>query len=277
MAAGAVIVLVSRLNPSLRKGASRVRKLIAGNWKMNGLLSSGRALADALAARARTEAPRACELLVCPPAQLLVPVGQAIAGSGIALGGQDCHGAASGAHTGDISAAMLADVGCGYVIVGHSERRTDHGETSAQVRAKAEAALGAGLVPIICIGETEAEREGGLALRVIESQLTDSLLSRAAGDRQVIAYEPVWAIGTGKTATPEDVAEAHGHIRDLLRRLLGEAPGRAARILYGGSVKPENAATLLAVENVDGALVGGASLKAGDFMAIAIACPGASE
>ena len=254
-----------------------MRKLIAGNWKMNGLLGTGRDLATALAQGAGGMAADAADLLVCPPAQLLVPVSQALAGSAIALGGQDCHAEASGAHTGDISAAMLVDAGCGYVIVGHSERRSNHGESSALVRAKAGAACEAGLVPVICIGETEQERDRGQALEVIETQLTASLVAEGVGDRQVVAYEPVWAIGTGKTATTEDVGEAHGHIRALLCRLLGETAGRAVRILYGGSVKPGNAAALLAVPDVDGALVGGASLKAEDFLAIAAACPGASE
>jgi triosephosphate isomerase len=246
-------------------------KLIAGNWKMNGLRADGLALARDLASRVRKGAP-GCDLLVCPPAQLLIPVGDAIAGTGIALGGQDCHTAASGAHTGDISAPMLADAGCSHVVVGHSERRSDHGESSDLVREKAAAGLAAGLTPIVCIGETAAEREAGRALAVIEGQLRDSLPEAGEGEAVVIAYEPVWAIGTGKVATAGDVAEVHARIRRLLDELLGPA-GTEARILYGGSVKPNNAAELLAVDNVDGALVGGASLKAEDFWAIAASCP----
>jgi len=247
------------------------RKLIAGNWKMNGLKASGIALAGELAARARAQAP-GCDLLVCPPAHLLLPVAEALAGSPVALGGQDCHTAESGAHTGDISAAMLADAGCSHVIVGHSERRQDHGEGDTLVQAKAAAALAAGLTPIVCVGETEAERTAGRALAVIGAQVRGSLPA-AGGTLPVIAYEPVWAIGTGKTATAADVAEAHGHIRGLLTEILGTEAGVSVAILYGGSVKPANAAELLRVADVDGALVGGASLKADDFWAIAASCP----
>ncbi|MDH3791498.1 MAG: triose-phosphate isomerase, partial [Rhodospirillales bacterium] len=207
-------------------------KLIAGNWKMNGLKGAGRELARDLAARARSAAPD-CDLLVCPPAQLLIPVGEALADSPVQLGAQDCHAEASGAHTGDIGAPMLADAGCSHVIVGHSERRSDHGESDAQVRAKAAAAAAAGLVPIVCLGETEAERAAGRALAVIESQLRGSLPERGpvgggtgpAAAGPVVAYEPVWAIGTGKTATAGDIAEAHGHIRGLLREILGRSAG----------------------------------------------------
>jgi triosephosphate isomerase len=247
------------------------RKLIAGNWKMNGLRGTGRELARDLAARARSTAPD-CDLLVCPPAQLLIPVGEALADSPIALGGQDCHAEASGAHTGDIGAPMLADAGCSHVIVGHSERRSDHGESDAEVKAKAAAVAAAGLVPIVCLGETEAERAAGRALAVIETQLRGSLPG-GGGTGPVVAYEPVWAIGTGKTATAGDIAEAHGHIRALLREILGRAAGDSVRILYGGSVKPDNAAEILAVDDVDGALVGGASLKADVFWAIGASCP----
>ena len=255
------------------------RKLIAGNWKMNGLLGTGRSLArglaERLAAQSGVESGAGCEFLVCPPAHLLVPVGEAISGSGIALGAQDCHTAEQGAHTGDIGAAMLADAGCRYVIVGHSERRADHGETDALVRAKATAALGAGLVPIVCVGESEAERLAGQTLAVISRQLEGSL---PKGDPEgegefVVAYEPVWAIGTGRSATPEDVAEVHTHIRGLLRESRGAEAGSEIRILYGGSVKAANAAALLGLENVDGALVGGASLDAGEFWSIGAACP----
>ncbi len=245
------------------------RKLIAGNWKMNGLLAGATALAGELAARAKGPQAPVCDFLVCPPAQLLFPVAELLEDSGIALGAQDCHWAQAGAHTGDISAAMLADTGCSHVILGHSERRSDHGESSAQVKAKAEAAQLAGLTPIICVGETAEERKAGEALQVIEAQLRESLPE--VGD-VVIAYEPVWAIGTGLTATPGDVAEAHAHIHGLLATWHGGAAADATPVLYGGSVKPENAAELLAVDHVGGALVGGASLKALDFWAIGEAC-----
>jgi len=243
------------------------RKLIAGNWKMNGLRESGAALAGDLAGRAT--GPFGCDMVVCPPATLLGPVGEALRGSGVALGGQDCHPARSGAYTGDVSAEMLADAGCRYVIVGHSERRAGHGEGDAVVRAKAEAVVSAGMTPIVCVGETEAQRGAGQALAVIEAQVTGSLPVGVDGASMVIAYEPVWAIGTGQTATPADVAEVHGHIRGLLERLFGGAAAAGSlRILYGGSVKAANAVELMAVENVDGALVGGASLSASDFWPI---------
>lgn len=249
------------------------RKLIAGNWKMNGLRDAGLELAQALAGQSLAEAPLPCDLLICPPAPLLFPVADVLAGSPIALGGQDCHSARSGAHTGDISAEMLKDTGCSYVIVGHSERRGDHAEGDALVRAKAEAAQAAGLVPIVCVGETADERAAGRTAAVIERQIEGSL---PHGDEQgalVVAYEPVWAIGTGKTATVEDVAEVHAQIRALLSKNLGQAAAAETRILYGGSVKPDNAAKLLALADVDGALVGGASLKARDFWAIGASCP----
>jgi triosephosphate isomerase len=242
--------------------AKQRRRLIAGNWKMNGLLSDGLALARGLAQRA-ADAPPEAELLVCPPATLIAPVAEAIRGSALALGGQDCHTDPSGAHTGDISAEMLADLGCRYVIVGHSERRANHGESDILVRRKADAALRAGLVPIICVGETETERMRGEAPRIVERQLQGSLPDAAGPRNAVIAYEPVWAIGTGRTATTADVAEMHAHIR----RLLG-GKGEGMRILYGGSVKGSNAAELLALEDVDGALVGGASLKLEEFWTI---------
>ncbi len=249
------------------------RKLIAGNSKMNGLRDPGVALARELAARAGAAGPLGYDLLVCPPAPLLVPVGEAIRGSAIGLGGQDCHSERAGAHTGDISAEMLEDAGCGYVLAGHSERRADHGESDATVRAKAEAAQAAGLIPIVCVGESAEERTAGRALAVIERQVSHSLPRAGEPSDLVIAYEPVWAIGTGRTATPGDVAAAHAHIRALLAGLLGEAAAGALRILYGGSVKPDNAAELLAVAGVDGALVGGASLDAEHFWAIGAACP----
>jgi triosephosphate isomerase len=250
------------------------RVLIAGNWKMNGLKADGGALAREVAERARAMTGGGPELLVCPPATLIGLVAGILANTPVALGGQDCHPKPSGAHTGDISAPMLADLGCRYVIVGHSERRQDHGETNELVRRKAEAAIAAGLTPIICIGETLAERDAGRALAVINSQLLGSLPAGASAQNVVIAYEPVWAIGTGRNATAEQVAEVHERIRrDLVSQV---RDGANVRILYGGSVKPANAGEILATPNVDGALVGGASLKAADFMAIAAAAPLAS-
>ena len=246
------------------------RKLIAGNWKMNGTRASATELAQALAARAGAAAAP-CDLLICPPACLLETAARAISGSAISLGGQDCHAAAAGAHTGDVSAAMLADLGCSHVILGHSERRSDHGETDAEVRAKAEAALAAGLTPIVCVGETEAQRDAGQALAVVEAQLEGSLPPLPAQPGLVVAYEPVWAIGTGRTPSTAEVAEVHGAIRAWLGGRM-EAAAQELRILYGGSMKPANAAELLAVANVDGGLIGGASLKADDFWAIAEAC-----
>jgi len=244
-----------------------MRALIAGNWKMNGLGEDAKALAEALKGLAEGGQP-ACDLLVCPPFPYLGLVAQALAGSRIAVGGQDCHGATSGAHTGDTAAPMLRDIGCTYVIVGHSERRADHGETDAQVRAKAEVALAAGLVPIVCVGETEKERNAEQTLAVIARQVKGSVPAGMEAGRLVVAYEPVWAIGTGRTATPGDVAQVHAEIRRLLVGLVGEGAEKV-RILYGGSVKPDNARELLSQANVDGALVGGASLDAESFWAIA--------
>jgi triosephosphate isomerase (TIM) len=229
---------------------------------MNGRRSDGIALALALAGHAKGD--HACDLLVCPPAPLLIAVGEALAGSGIALGGQDCHAAPSGAYTGSISAEMLEDCGCGHVIVGHSERRHGLGESDADVRAKTLAAWRAGLVAILCVGETRAEREAGRAVDIVAGQLAGSVPEGAAADKLVIAYEPVWAIGTGLTPTTADITEIHAAIR-------GRVPA-GTRILYGGSVNPKNAADILSLANVDGALVGGASLKAEDFWAIAQAC-----
>ncbi len=206
-----------------------------------------------------------CDLLVCPPATLLSLAATALSGSPIALGGQDCHAAARGAHTGDISAPMLRDAGARYVIVGHSERRADHHESDADVRAKAEAAVAAGLVPIVCVGESESERMAGRAESVVGAQLDASLPDGFAG---AIAYEPVWAIGTGRIPSAEDIASMHLHIRSRLTRRFGVA-GAAVRILYGGSVKPDNAGSLLRLPEVGGALVGGASLDAASFLAIA--------
>jgi triosephosphate isomerase (TIM) len=238
-------------------------KLVAGNWKMNGLAADGLALVRELVQRARSETPP-CELMVCPPATLLRAVAEALAGSVIGLGGQDCHAAPKGAHTGDVSAAMLRDAGCRAVILGHSERRTDHGESDAAVRAKVEAARAAGLAAIVCVGESLAERDAGATLAVISRQLEGSLPPGLGPAELAIAYEPIWAIGTGRMPSPAQIAEVHAHIR--------AAVTAGVRILYGGSVKPENAAALMRIANVEGALVGGASLAAGDFWAIARAC-----
>jgi len=246
------------------------RKLIAGNWKMNGLKADGLDLASDLAGRLKGAGPVAFDMLVCPPFPLLFPVGEAIADSPLALGGQDCASKTSGAHTGDVAPTMLKDAGCRFVILGHSERRADHGESDAVVNAKAAAAHKEGLVAIVCVGETEAQRDAGQANAVVSGQLAGSIPAGATADNTVIAYEPVWAIGTGKTATPDDVKAMHAHIRAELDGKIAESA--KVRILYGGSVKPNNAAELMAVENVDGALVGGASLKADDFWAIGTAC-----
>jgi triosephosphate isomerase len=252
--------------------SSRPRPLVAGNWKMNGRRADGLALARALAERA-THAPPAAELLVCPPFTLLSLVGEAIADSPVALGAQDCHPRPAGAFTGDVAAPMLADIGCGYVIVGHSERRAGHGEGDPLVRDKAAAAVAAGLVPIVCLGETEAERDAGQALAVVERQLAGSLPAGIEAANLVVAYEPVWAIGTGRTATADDIATVHAHLRRRLAAQVAE-PGRV-RLLYGGSVKADNADKILAIPEVDGALVGGASLKPDEFWAIATAVPAA--
>jgi len=251
--------------------AAAVKPLVAGNWKMNGLRRDAVALAGALAERMRREGPPRCAVVVCPPAVMLQTVGEAIAGSGIGLGAQDCHARPSGAHTGDISAPMLADAGCSHVIVGHSERRADHDETDAMVRAKAAAAQGCGLMAIICVGETLAERDAGQALAVVRRQLDGSLPPGATAANTVIAYEPVWAIGTGRTPKSPEIAEVHAAIRAAIA---GRVAGAATvPILYGGSVKAENAAEILAIAEVGGALVGGASLNAADFWTICRSCP----
>ena len=246
------------------------RPLVAGNWKMNGLRAALSELG--LMAQAFDSALKAkVDLLICPPATLLHAAATIVAGSGIGIGAQDCHPKASGAHTGDISADMICDAGASAIIVGHSERRADHGESDDMVKAKAEAAIRAGLVAIVCVGETEAQRRGGETLAVVGGQLDGSIPPGLTGAQLVVAYEPVWAIGTGLTPTSADVAEVHAFIRARLAILLG-ADGAGVRILYGGSVKPSNAAELMAAPNVDGALVGGASLKAADFMGVAAAC-----
>ena len=238
------------------------RPLVAGNWKMNGLAASEAELAKIIAGAGSCK----CDLMVCPPATLIVEFAAAARGASVAIGAQDCHAEASGAHTGDISAEMLADAGAVAVIVGHSERRKEHGETDAMVRAKALAARRAGLMAIVCVGETRAERDAGQALAVVGRQLDGSLPDGA--ENFVIAYEPVWAIGTGLTPTAGDVGDMHRFIRDRLGSRFGQA-GQGIRVLYGGSVKPANAKELLGVDDVDGSLVGGASLKAEEFLAIA--------
>ncbi len=246
--------------------AASIRPLVAGNWKMNGLAISEGELtkivngAAALAANA--------DLMICPPATLIADFAAAARGSAVAIGGQDCHAKPSGAHTGDIAAEMLADAGARAVIVGHSERRADHHETDGDVRAKALAAWRAGLTAIVCIGEQRSEREARRTLDVIGRQLDGSLPDAATATSLLVAYEPVWAIGTGITPTPADVGDVHGFIRQRLGQRFGSEGGHI-RILYGGSVNPANAQTLLAVAEVNGALVGGASLKAADFLAIA--------
>jgi triosephosphate isomerase (TIM) len=247
-----------------------IRPLIAGNWKMNGLKSSIVEF-DAMLAGASALAAKA-DLLVCPPATLICGFADKARGSKLVVGAQDCHPKASGAHTGDISAEMLADAGARAVIVGHSERRADHGESDALVRQKAEAAWRAGLPAIVCIGETREQRDAGQTLDICGGQLKGSLPDGSTGANMVVAYEPVWAIGTGLTPTAKDVEEVHRFIRGVLAVRFADE-GAKIRILYGGSVKPSNAAELMAVANVNGALVGGASLKAADFLAIAAGCP----
>ncbi|MCY1127378.1 triose-phosphate isomerase [Frigidibacter sp. RF13] len=236
------------------------RKLAAGNWKMNGTRASleeiGRIAAD--------HSTAACEILICPPATLIVPAVAAAGAGSVRIGGQDCHAKASGAHTGDIAAGQLADAGASHVILGHSERRADHGESDADVAAKTLAAWAAGLVAVVCVGETEAERDRGETLVVIGRQLAGSVPEGATATNLVLAYEPVWAIGTGRTPTLDQIAEVHDFLRAELTARLGDA-ATGIRLLYGGSVKPSNAAEIFAVSNVDGALVGGASLKAADF------------
>lgn len=246
---------------------SGIHPLVAGNWKMNGLKA---AVAEAAAVRDAISAPPLAgkaDVLIAPPAPMLAVMAWGAGKGALTFGAQDCHAKASGAHTGDISAEMLKDAGASAVIVGHSERRTDHGETDKEVRAKAMAAHRAGLTAIVCVGETLGERQAGLTLMVVARQLKGSLPDGVTAINTVVAYEPVWAIGTGLTPTPQDVADVHGAIRRDLEARFG-AEGGKTRILYGGSVKPDNAKTLLAVANVNGALVGGASLKASDFLAI---------
>ena len=247
------------------------KPLLVGNWKMNGLAASRAevvALLDGLGGGA------ACEMCLCPPATLLACFAAEFGSERIAWGAQDCHAKAAGAHTGDVSAEMLADAGAEIVIIGHSERRRDHGESDEMVRAKAEAAHRAGLVAIVCIGESEEQRQSGDALEVLEAQLRHSLPAGAHGGNSVIAYEPIWAIGSGRVPSAEAIVEAHGRIRSILdgRDGRGRADAGAMRILYGGSLAPDNAGWLLRLEHVDGGLIGGASLKADSLLAIAAAC-----
>ena len=252
---------------------SEIRPLVAGNWKMNGSRGS---LSEALAVQEALTGPLsavAADVMIAPPATLLASLAAALNSGPVHLAGQDCHATAAGAHTGDVSAEMLKEAGASAVVLGHSERRADHGETSKQVRAKAEAAYRAGITAIVCVGETAGERAAGFTLAVVSRQLKGSLPDTATSANTVIAYEPVWAIGTGLTPTIADVAEVHAAIRkDLQSRFQSEGSGM--RILYGGSVKPDNAKALMSVDNVNGALVGGASLKARDFLAIVRAYEG---
>lgn len=240
------------------------RKLAAGNWKMNGLKAS---LTEIAALAEACPAPK-CDVLICPPATLLAAMAEACKGTAIAVGGQDCHAAGGGAHTGDIAATMLADAGASAVILGHSECRAYHGETDALIAAKTQAAWSAGLTAIICIGETLDDRDAGRTLDVVGGQLSGSVPDGATAANTVIAYEPVWAIGTGRTASTDQIAEVHDFIRAELEARFGTATGGGIRILYGGSVNPKNAVEIFATSNVDGGLVGGASLKAADFAQI---------
>jgi len=250
-------------------GHKLMRMLLAGNWKMNGLktsLSEIRALSRALA-----DGPIAAEFLICPPATLVAEAAKAAAGTAVAIGGQDCHPEAAGAFTGDISAEMLRDAGATWVIAGHSERRQYHGETDALIAAKAKAGQRAGLSVILCVGESEAERDAGRAISTVTGQLAGCLAGASPGGL-TIAYEPVWAIGTGRTPSGTEIEEMHRAVKDHLKERF-DTEAKGVRVLYGGSVKPANAAEILALPHVDGALIGGASLKAADFLAIARAAP----
>jgi len=247
-----------------------MRALIAGNWKMNTLRDGAEVLARALVERRAREGDPGCDMLVCPPAVMLHPVAGVVRGSPVALGAQDCHTAEFGAHTGDVSAPMLADAGCAYVIVGHSERRADHAETDTLVAAKAAAAQGRGLRAIVCVGETLAQRDAGETLAIVEGQIAGSVPAGSSATNTVIAYEPVWAIGTGRTPTIAQIAEVHDHIRAVLGGRMTDSGD--VRLLYGGSMNPGNAKDILAVANVNGGLVGGASLKADDFWSICRSC-----
>lgn len=245
------------------------KKLIAGNWKMNGLMADGVDLAKNVAQSVKALGKAECEFLVCPPFTLLTSVKKALRGAKVALGAQDAHFAEKGAHTGDISAAMLKDIGCQYVILGHSERRADHDESNELINKKSLAVYDNGLKAIICIGETGEQRDNGKTIDVCTKQILGSVPDSATAVNTVIAYEPVWAIGTGKTPTSADVQDVHAAVRKVLAKKLGKANANKMRILYGGSVKPSNAKEFLSLPDVDGALIGGASLKVEDFMGIA--------
>jgi triosephosphate isomerase len=245
------------------------RPLVAGNWKMNGL-KAGLSELEAICAGYSAALKAKADFLICPPATLVAEAAAKARSTGVFIGGQDCHAKASGAHTGDLSAEMLRDAGASFVIAGHSERRADHGESDAVVRAKAEAGWRAGLIAIVCVGERKEQREAGNAVAVVREQLAGSIPDGATASNLVVAYEPVWAIGTGLTPTKTDVADMHKAIRETLAGRFG-AEGQNTRILYGGSVKPENARELIIQIDVDGALIGGASLKAKDFLGIAAA------
>lgn len=240
------------------------RKLAAGNWKMNGMSAE----LEELSTLARMYPSPTVDVLICPPATLLHRAASTVQATDIQVGGQDCHANTSGAHTGDISAGMLLDAGASAVILGHSERREDHGEQNEDIRAKARAAMDAGLKAIICVGESLEQREAANTLDIIGGQMSGSIPDQSTGGNLIVAYEPIWAIGTGKVPTLDEIGEVHDFIRTRLERRFGEGVGRSVRLLYGGSVKPGNAADIFAVSNVDGALVGGASLKAQDFAGI---------
>lgn len=251
---------------------SEIKPFIAGNWKMNGSLSNAVKLVSELDEKYKTlPETKPFDLVVCPPATLISTVKNALANSGIFVGAQDVSLNLPGAHTGDLSTDLLKDVGAEYVIIGHSERRTNHQESNPECKAKAERAIADNMKVILCIGETEAEKDAGLTLDVLNKELSESFPEKASSDNLVIAYEPIWAIGTGKTPTAKDIETVHANIRETLTVLMGIDAAAKMRILYGGSVKPDNAAEILHIKNVNGALVGGASLKAADFWAIATA------
>ena len=242
-----------------------LKPLIAGNWKMNGLTAAILQAEELIAGLSDNQ--NDCDVLICPPATLVDKLSQTCAGSTVKTGGQDCHANESGAHTGDISAEMFADLGASYVIVGHSERRTDHGETNKLVKEKALATLRAGIIPIVCVGETLEQRKANKTLEILDDQIANSIPIETDGSKFVIAYEPVWAIGSGLVPEASDIDTAHSFMRKKLSEL-GVQNAASVRLLYGGSVKPSNAAEILKIENVNGALVGGASLKASDFLGI---------
>jgi triosephosphate isomerase len=256
-----------------RKLIMNRRLLIAGNWKMNCKIDDGITLAHAVADKLKAAGDISFDMLVCPPYTLIGAVAGAASGSPLSVGAQDCHSEERGAHTGDISAAMLRDAGCSFVIVGHSERRAEHGETDVLVRSKAKVANSVGLNAVICIGESEAERDAEKTLNVVKAQITGSVPDNATAKNTVIAYEPVWAIGTGRTPTNDEVQEVHAVIRSQLASKLGQDTADGIRLLYGGSMNAENAKKLLALPDVDGGLIGGASLKVDDFWTIGESCP----